>query len=140
MKLRTKEHGFTLIELLVVLAIIALLASVIFASMGFIQKKSRDTRRMEDINSIVKALTMYNVGYNRFPISATTTTLDGTDSVSTALVNDKAINKIPRDPLHPDYSYDYVTNSLGTDFTLHFCLESDSIPGYSAGCVNTITP
>ena len=132
--------GFTLIELLVVLAIIALLASVIFTSMGSIQKKSRDIRRMEDVNSIVKALELYQVGRNRFPVSVATTTLDGTDAISTAIINDGAIQAMPLDPLHPDYSYQYTTNNLGTDFTIHFCLEGGSIPGYSAGCANSITP
>jgi general secretion pathway protein G len=138
----TSRHnrGFTLIELLIVLAIIALLASVIFASLGHIQKKSRDTRRMEDVNSIVKSLEIYQTGRNRFPVSVATTTLDGTDDVSLAVIADGAISTMPMDPLHPDYTYDYTTNSLGTDFTIHFCLEGSSIPGYAEGCVNSITP
>ncbi len=135
-----KNSGFTLIELLVVLAIIALLASVIFASTGSIQKKSRDTRRMEDINSIVKALEIYQTSRNRYPKSETQIALDGTDPVSTALIDDQAISQIPLDPLQPDYMYKYQTNSLGTDFTITFCLEGNSVPGYTAGCSNTITP
>ena len=133
--------GFTLIELLVVLAIIALLASVIFASMGHIQKKSRDTRRMEDLSSLVKAIELYQTGRNRYPKSyPDATVLDGTDPVSTALIQDDAIAKIPLDPLAPDYVYSYKTNQIGTDFTISFCLETNAISGYTAGCDNTITP
>ncbi len=135
-----KNTGFTLIELLVVLAIIALLASVIFASMTAVQKKGRDTRRMEDVNSIKKALELYQTSRNRYPKSETQITLTGTDTVSTALINDNVISKIPLDPLYPDYAYKYQTNALGTEFTITFCLEGNSVPGYSEGCNNTITP
>ncbi len=138
--MKNSTKGFTLIELLVVLAIIALLASVIFASLGHIQKKSRDTRRMEDVSSIVKALELYQVGRSRFPVSVTEIVLDGTDDTSIAVIDDGAISVMPLDPIHPDYSYKYSTNNLGTDFTITFCLEGDSIPGYEAGCDNSITP
>ncbi len=137
------QRGFTLVELLVVLTIIALLASVIFASIGYIQKKSRDTKRIEDIQSIRKALEMYNTGHNRYPVSgANLLVLDGgvSDLVSSALIADGVIPILPKDPLHPDYSYRYSNTSLGTDFTITFCLEGDSIPNYSAGCDNTLTP
>jgi len=138
--IKNNASGFTLIELLVVLAIIAMLASVIFASLGHIQKKSRDTRRIEDVTSIVKALELYQVGRSRFPVEVTEIVLDGTDNVSTAIINDGAIPTMPLDPIHPDYTYRYKSNTLGTNFTITFCLEGDSIPGYSAGCTNTITP
>ena len=95
---------------------------------------------MEDVNSIVKALELYQVGRNRFPVSVTEIVLDGTDTVSLAVVADGAIASIPLDPIHPDYTYRYSTNSLGTDFTITFCLEGGSIPGYASGCTNTITP
>jgi len=133
-------RGFTLIELLVVLAIIALLASVILASFSTTQVKSRDVRRMEDVDAIFKALELYHIGINHFPKSVATTTITGTDAVSTTLINASSINSVPTDPLYPDYSYKYKTNSIGTDFTITFCLEGDSIPGYSAGCNNTKTP
>ena len=140
MKIKNNTTGFTLIELLVVLAIISLLASVIFASVGSIQKKSRDARRMEDVNSLVKALSIYQTGRNRYPVSTSTITLDGTDDVSLALIDDAAISQIPMDPLAPDYTYTYETNSIGNDFTIYFCLEGNSVPGYAEGCVNSITP
>jgi len=140
MNTKNNTSGFTLIELLVVLAIIAMLASVIFASMGTAQKKSRDTRRMEDVSSIVKALELYQVGRSRFPKSVSTIVLDGTDAVSLTIIGDGAIASMPLDPIHPDYTYRYNTNSLATNFTITFCLEGNSIPGYAAGCTNTITP
>lgn len=139
-KLRNERNGFTLIELLIVIAIIALLASVVLANMGNIQKKSRDSRRMADLDSLTDALGLYQIGHNRFPISVSTITLNGADSVSIKLLGDKTITKVPQDPLQPDYTYDYTTNSIGTEYTIDFCLETDSIPGYSSDCTNTMTP
>ncbi len=134
------KKGFTLIELLVVLTIIALLSSLILAGMGHIQKKSRDTRRITDINAIFKALQIYQTGHGRVPIAVATTTITGSDNVSSKLIGDNAINKMPTDPLYPDYAYTYITNNLGTDFTIYFCLETNSIPNYSQGCNNSKTP
>lgn len=133
-------RGFTLVELLVVVAIIALLASVVMAGMSQAQQKSRDARRLEDINSLSKALLMYQVGKGHFPISIATTTLDGSASVLDELINEKVIPQIPRDPLQvEEYAYTYSTNSLGSVFQLGFCLETNSIRGYEQGCGNTLS-
>jgi len=51
--------GFTIIELLVVISVIALLSSVIFASLNNARSKARDARRMSDIKQIQLALELY---------------------------------------------------------------------------------
>lgn len=51
--------GFTLIELLVVIAIIAMLASIILASLNSARAKGRDSARLADMRQIQAALELY---------------------------------------------------------------------------------
>ena len=46
------KRGFTLVELLVVMAVIGILASIMFVTFSTVQAKSRDTRRIEDVREI----------------------------------------------------------------------------------------
>jgi len=50
--------GFTLIELLVVCAIITVLAVIVFVSYSNSQKKSRDSRRITDVSTIMTAIVL----------------------------------------------------------------------------------
>ncbi|TSA45930.1 type II secretion system protein [bacterium] len=63
------QRGFTLIELLVVIAIIGLLASAIVPSLNASRAKSRDARRIMDMNQMGKALTLYYDANNAYPDS-----------------------------------------------------------------------
>lgn len=64
-----KNKAFTLIELLVVMSIIALLASVVLASLGVVRSRARDARRLSDIRQIQTALESYYSDYGRYPSS-----------------------------------------------------------------------
>jgi type II secretion system protein G len=61
--------GFTLIELLVVISIIGLLASVVFASLSSARQKAQDASRLATLQEIQKALELYNLQNNAYPIS-----------------------------------------------------------------------
>ncbi|HXK31368.1 MAG TPA: prepilin-type N-terminal cleavage/methylation domain-containing protein [Candidatus Paceibacterota bacterium] len=133
-------HGFTLIELLVVIAIIGLLTSLTVVSLGTVQTRARDVRRMEDVSTLQKALALYQITTNIYPISVSPTTLTGTDSVSTALIGAGTMGAMPLDPLSPQYDYSYSSNAIGNNYTIAFCLETDYIRNYSEGCVNSVSP
>ncbi len=134
------KRGFTLIELLVVIAIIGLLASIVIVSLASTQSRARDTRRLEDVNSLQKGFALYLASNGSYPISVSTTTLDGTDSVSAALIADGAFSAMPQDPQYPTYSYEYSTNANGNTYLISFCLETDTIQNYAQGCGNTVRP
>lgn len=55
----TSKKGFTLIELLVVISIIGVLVVIATANMITAQKQARDSRRMEDMQSIQTAFETY---------------------------------------------------------------------------------
>lgn len=62
-------RGFTLIELLVVIAIIAMLASIIMASLTSARVKGRDAKRLADMKNFSTALELYYADNNHYPYS-----------------------------------------------------------------------
>ncbi|HEX8994287.1 MAG TPA: prepilin-type N-terminal cleavage/methylation domain-containing protein [Candidatus Paceibacterota bacterium] len=103
-----KARGFTLIELLVVVAIIAMLASIILASLNQARTKSRDARRVADVKQIQLALELYYNDNTSYPIQGTFGNLSGLQS---ALVP-TYISAMPSDP--GSYAYQYQSLSDGT--------------------------
>jgi prepilin-type N-terminal cleavage/methylation domain-containing protein len=67
MKPTHKEKGFTLIELLVVISILALLSSILFITFRSVRLRAYDTRRVEDLVAIQKALELYYHDNGRYP-------------------------------------------------------------------------
>ncbi len=134
-----KNRGFTLIELLVVIAIIGLLASIVIASLATVQSKARDARRLEDVNSYQKALAMSLSTSGTYPISVSTTTLDGTDAVSGALIASEDLPAAPKDPQSPVRDYTYSSDASGSTYIIGFCLENNQHT-YSQGCDNYVKP
>ncbi|PIZ70552.1 MAG: hypothetical protein COY11_02475 [Candidatus Portnoybacteria bacterium CG_4_10_14_0_2_um_filter_44_20] len=94
-----KNKGFTLIELLVVIAIIGLLASIVLVSLNSARAKARDVKRKVAIDSVILALAMYYDNHNVFPANSYAgsrgTALSGSDLISTALISEKLISRMP---------------------------------------------
>lgn len=130
--------GFTLVELLIVIAIIGLLASIVMASLSSVSTKARDTKRIEEIDQIRKALAIYIANFSYYPIATATTTLTSTSTVGVAIIGSGAMSKMPQDP--SVYQYSYVSDLTGSTYNINFCLETNSIPDYGQGCNNYIAP
>ena len=133
-----RTRGFTLIELLVVIAIIGILATLVVATVTIGQRKSRDARRLSDITSIQAALSLYATT-NFYPISVATTTITGSDPVSTVLRNAGTMNAVPSDPVGGTYTYTYSSNATGNKYWLSFCQETSANQTYPQGCSNTVS-
>ena len=138
--LTKNKSGFTLIELLVVISIISLLSTLAITALNNARKKSRDAVRKADLAQIRKALDLYLTNRNTFPIFETETTITGDDALSQILEDEDTITEVPTDPQHPEFSYTYQSDSLGTSYSLNFCLETETIINYSPGCGNSISP
>jgi len=133
---RRKPKGFTLVELLVVVAIMALLLSVVMAIFSGARTKSRDVTREEHVKTLQSALALYANNVGIYPTTAAAgMCLTGSDAVSTALISAGAISAVPLDPRHNcgTSSHYHYTASLGDTYLITYTLETDSIPGKSAG-------
>lgn len=134
-----KHRGFTILELLIVVAIIGILAAVTMVLLNSTRAHGRDSRRLEDLRSIENGLHLYAAGHNGlYPEASPAETIDGqTDTLSTKLIADEDMDAVPTDPLHPGMVYQYESD--GSTYTLTFCLETDEVAGFAAGCSNTFT-
>lgn len=136
------KKGFTIIELLVVVSIIALIASSVFVLLSQARAKGRDATREEHMKTLQNALELYHTNARSYPTCDPGVFIDGVSDdscVSTLLINAQAIAALPRDPLNQgNYRYFYESAS-GADFIISYYLETDEIPGKSAG-LNQATP
>ncbi len=62
------QGGFTLIELLVVISIMGLLSSVVLSAVNSARVKARDTQRIQALEEIRKALTLYYHDNGQYPV------------------------------------------------------------------------
>lgn len=53
--------GFTIVELLLVVVVIAILAALSTAAFSGIRQRSRDSLRKQDLQSLAKAISLYNI-------------------------------------------------------------------------------
>ena len=74
------SNGFTLVELLIVIAIIAILASVVFVALDPLTRfrEARDSRRWADISSLVNAIKVDQVDNGGSYLTAITNMASGT--------------------------------------------------------------
>ena len=131
--------GFTLLELMVTMSIIVLLSTLIIIAIDPLNLilSARDGNRVNAVDTINKALQSYiiapnnNMSCNNFGACPTDFSLDGSDAISTALVQNHFLKNIPEPPDNPlsddlcDYHLFLYKNSDGEDdYMLRWCFES----------------
>jgi len=135
--MKIKNKGFTLVELLVVVAVIGLLVTAVTISVAKIKPRRQDVHRVSDIKSIQEALAMYHNNFRSYPIYDGYIT--GSDSMSSDLIDDNTIQKVPNDPINRE-NYRYYYQSVdGSDYLIEYYLETNSIEGKLQG-LNTAIP
>jgi prepilin-type N-terminal cleavage/methylation domain-containing protein len=74
------EGGFTVLELLVVITIIVILAGLILATTGYVEKKGARSRAESEIAAISAALESYKADNGIYPRDTTNNTTDNLDA------------------------------------------------------------
>lgn len=101
------RRGFTIVELLIVIVVIAILAAVTAVAYTNMQGRARDSQRLTDMKTIMKALEVYKTHNGIYPDEVGTTnasgwevTHNGTSATNflSALVSANGVSKIPVDP------------------------------------------
>ena len=139
MKKIKQLKGFTLIELLIVIAIIGILAGILFVSIGQSPLvKSRDTKRTADLQNLRLALTLYYTDNNQYPptLAALATTYVPATPVAprsvtamTATCTGAAASIADTGAITAggmgagNYNYKYSLSSNSQHFILQTCLE-----------------
>lgn len=116
-----KNRGFTFIELLVVVTISALLMGAATVGYSSISRRSRDTRRKTDMETIRSALELYRSEQGSYPLSVT-------EGGSIAIGESTYLNPVPSDPKDGSYVY---TRTSTTTYTLSCTLESGDACSYT---------
>ena len=143
LKNQAQQRGFTLIELLIVILIIGLLAGLGLSSFVNTQKKSRDSRRKQDLVHVAKALELYYNDFGQYPSGVDvggiyTMNACGSDAQQACTWGEVwqgeegmvYMSELPSDPATGLY-YAYRQVSAGDGFYLFAHLENENDPEYS---------
>lgn len=147
------QKGFTLIELLVVIMIIGILAAIIVVSISNARSKSRDAKRLQDMQQIRTALELFYNQNGYYPTCEVygerhCTTVGAFGDIDTIQLIPQFISKISDDPINATkdgflYGYYYargyiktgtntfIDTGLTTDYILGMRLENSSAPIYT---------
>lgn len=107
-----KIRGFTLIEILIAVAIIAILTAIGIVSYSSVNKRSRDAKRIGDLEQIRSALEMYRSDYGFYPsVNTGPFSSDYVSALSDTLVTGMYIPSLPTDPQPTVHTYLYKPNN-----------------------------
>lgn len=127
------KKGFTLIELLVVVAIIGILAAIVYSPFQAAKRKARDAKRVSEMKDIQTSIEMYADSYQQYP---------GTMAILQASQSDKLPVDVNFGTSYDATKYNYTayqdTNNKVINYHLYTHLEtaSPALDG-RAGCAGT---
>ncbi|MFN3188370.1 MAG: type IV pilin protein [Candidatus Paceibacteria bacterium] len=115
----SRKSGFSLMELLVVVAIIGILAMIVYANFNNARATARDEARKVALKEMQLAIELYKAQEGRYPVAGcgagTSFTATGCYPYIVGLTPDY-ISELPRDPSGNPYRY--RTNTNGSSYKL----------------------
>ena len=139
------EIAFTLIELMVVVAVIGVVASLVLAAAGGVQKKAARDRARAEIKSMMVALEAYRSARGAYPVpnqNPSTTALYSNLTNFMPFRSKNISGQAVLDPYGGPYWYRLVTNSADSGSgTINLMSETVEIwsagPNFKSGLTNT---
>lgn len=124
------QKGFTLIEMLIVIAVITILAGVVFNGIQGVRETTRDTRRIGDLTNVQSILEMYMNQCNHYPGVADSVTNCNHPNITTwsdlVTALSTVSSKIPSDPV-PSKTYYYGVDAAdGLQYVVGAALEREN--------------
>lgn len=117
------KKAFTLIELLIVIAIIGILAGILFVSIGQNPLiRARDTKRISDLQNLRTALTLYYTDNNAYP--AALANLIPTYIPAVPVDPSNGTSHAAECALYNGGNYGYVYTEASGAYVVQTCLEN----------------
>lgn len=136
------KRAFTLVELLVVISIIALLSSIVFATLSTARVQARDAQRAVEAVEVKKALQAYHLDYSMFPLANTpyegSRQIEGSLGYTSAmqeLVDKGYLPQIPRSPDGSSYAYINFGDDSITGAAFEVTMENPTSVAKVASCI-----
>lgn len=139
---KLRKRGFTLIELLVVITIIGILSTVVISNSHTARLKGYDSRRKQDLKSILTAYALYNTNggaqLTNYGCGGTCQTTDADPNFLAALIASGVLSSIPKAPNNRATNpYMYFDYGPGNPYGFMIVTQLEAAPpsfGYPGSC------
>ena len=125
-KKMNNKRGFTLIEIIVTISMIIILLGIVIVGVPEMQKKGKDSIRIQDLDRVANALDSYYNKKGCYPYGTDPTCGSGRDwtEMSQTLISEGFLGEVLEDPINQgDFVYSYCVDSVDSQGTMYALME-----------------